>query len=236
MLDYDGTLSPFTPDRDNAQPYDGVISIVDEIAKSDRTRVVIISGRSIKTLKQLIGINLSCELWGSHGAEKLISCEAIEMRNMDRDVLRGLAAIDGWVEESGLEAILERKPVGRAFHWRGESDKRILLIKDMVINRWRPEVDKYGLEIHEFNCGIELRPKGISKADAVKSILDEFTCHLPAAYLGDDLTDEDAFVALGDRGLKVLISPELRPTSADIRIDPPGELLVFLKDWLNAIT
>jgi len=52
-----------------------------------------------------------------------------------------------------------------------------------------------------------------------------------AAYLGDDLTDEDAFKQLGQRGLKVLVRKVLRDTLADIWLEPPDELIWFLKKW-----
>ena len=51
------------------------------------------------------------------------------------------------------------------------------------------------------------------------------------AYLGDDATDEDAFAALGDRGLSVLVSPKLRPTLARAWFVPPVEVLEFLTEW-----
>lgn len=51
------------------------------------------------------------------------------------------------------------------------------------------------------------------------------------AYLGDDLTDEDAFQALDTRGLRVLVRDALRPTAADIWLQPPDELLDFLRSW-----
>ena len=53
-----------------------------------------------------------------------------------------------------------------------------------------------------------------------------------AAYLGDDLTDEDAFKAIKGKGIGVLVREEPRKTAADIWIKPPDELLSFLSNWL----
>jgi len=53
------------------------------------------------------------------------------------------------------------------------------------------------------------------------------------AYLGDDITDEDAFQALGNRGLKVLVRQEPRQTLADIQIKPPDDLFKFLDKWIE---
>jgi hypothetical protein len=48
------------------------------------------------------------------------------------------------------------------------------------------------------------------------------------------LTDEDAFKALKNRGLSVLVRNEFRPTAADVWIQPPQGLLDFLAEWLQA--
>jgi trehalose-6-phosphatase len=68
----------------------------------------------------------------------------------------------------------------------------------------------------------------------VRAILKELPPKTPVAYLGDDLTDEDAFLALGNAGLTVLVRPELRPTAAELWIKPPQELTLFFETWLDA--
>jgi trehalose 6-phosphate phosphatase len=69
-----------------------------------------------------------------------------------------------------------------------------------------------------------------------KSILEETTGEAVVAYLGDDLTDEDGFEALKDRGIGVLVRKNYRPTKADIWIKPPKELLDFLSEWVSDIS
>jgi len=58
------------------------------------------------------------------------------------------------------------------------------------------------------------------------------------AFLGDDQTDEDAFVALKTSGCKnslsIIVRNEPRVTTADIWIEPPDELIKFLEKWLKA--
>jgi trehalose-6-phosphatase len=71
----------------------------------------------------------------------------------------------------------------------------------------------------------------VTKAAAVETLLAETPEPRAVAYLGDDLTDEDAFAALSGRGLAVLARTEPRPTAADWRLDPPAELLDFLERW-----
>ncbi|RPJ43124.1 MAG: hypothetical protein EHM19_09270 [Candidatus Latescibacterota bacterium] len=91
-----------------------------------------------------------------------------------------------------------------------------------------------GLELRSFDGGIELLGRGRDKGSAVRTVLAEEGADAAVAYLGDDLTDEDAFRALAGRGLRALVRAELRPSEADVWIRPPGELLAFLDRWLRA--
>ena len=64
LLDYDGTLAPFPVDRNRAFPYPGAISILEKIAQSGRTKVIIISGRPIVELRALLAPMSNLEMWG----------------------------------------------------------------------------------------------------------------------------------------------------------------------------
>ena len=54
-------------------------------------------------------------------------------------------------------------------------------------------------------------------------------------FIGDDVTDEDAFAVLADRprALPVLVAAAPRTTRAQVRLSPPEELLTFLERWLE---
>jgi trehalose-6-phosphatase len=81
-----------------------------------------------------------------------------------------------------------------------------------------------------FDGGVELRA-GRNKGDAVLQLLTELPGDSPVAYLGDDSTDEDAFQALGARGLGVLVRQQWAPSSAQLWLRPPTELRNFLAAW-----
>jgi trehalose-phosphatase len=66
----------------------------------------------------------------------------------------------------------------------------------------------------------------------VAQILSQEPDDTPVAYLGDDLTDEDAFVAIGNRGYSILVLSEVRESSARFWLRPPDELLEFLDAWI----
>jgi trehalose-6-phosphatase len=55
-------------------------------------------------------------------------------------------------------------------------------------------------------------------------------------YLGDDLTDEDAFRALPADGVGVLVREQYRPTAADFWVVPPEGLLKLLSRFLSELS
>ncbi len=68
----------------------------------------------------------------------------------------------------------------------------------------------------------------------MEQILAQEPAALPMAYLGDDVTDEDAFAAVGNRGFSILVRTEVRESAARFWLRPPAELLEFLDDWIAA--
>ena len=234
MLDYDGTLAPFVTDRDKAYPYPGVRPRLTRLLTAEKTRTIIISGRSIETLKGLLGLDPMPELWGCHGAEKLTREGGYKQANLDPKVYSGLEIIKGWAKSVKLIDILEIKPAGLAFHWRGFSGGKVEQIRQLIESQWESPTGDYDLVLHEFDGGLEVRAAGVTKAGVVRTIIKDSPTDAAAAYLGDDWTDEDAFKALGDNGLNVLVRPQLRTTAADLWLSPPDELYLFLDRWLES--
>src|ERR1035441_2252372 len=70
LLDYDGTLAPFRARRDQAYPYPGVALVLQEIVRSGKTRVVVISGRDATDVLPLLNIDPRPEVWGVHPLQR----------------------------------------------------------------------------------------------------------------------------------------------------------------------
>ena len=232
LLDYDGTLAPFHVHPGEAIPYPGVREILDKIMQVPGTRLVIITGRWIKHLLPLLQLKNQPEIWGSHGLERLKADGSYEIAPMEEEMLSGLVRADEWIASVGLSERCEEKPGCLALHWRGMDEENIRKVRDRVMPEWSLIAERWGLNILEFDGGIELRVPGRHKGDAVRTILEETGKGASSAYLGDDITDEDAFKSIKGRGVGVLVREALRPTCADIWIKPPGELLAFLSRWL----
>jgi trehalose-phosphatase len=232
LLDYDGTLAPFQVKRDRAYPYTGVPEILDSIMKAPDVRLVLITGRWTRDLMPLLQMKERPEIWGSHGIERLKTNGSYEIAPMDENALDGLLRADEWIQKVGLQERCEEKPGCLAIHWRGLDEEKIDHIRNQVNSKWSLIAESSGLILNEFDGGIELRVPARDKGDGVRTILEEMENDAVVAYLGDDLTDEDAFRAIKGKGLGVLVGKQLRPTAADVWIKPPKDLLEFLSGWL----
>lgn len=232
MLDYDGTLAPFQVRPERATPYPGVEELLDGIMAFESSRVVIVSGRSIGDLVPLLNLRRRPEIWGSHGWERLlpdgrgsrVRPDDLARRRLDEGERRARGLVRAGVR-------IETKPASVAFHWRGTSALAAARIRGALLRKWEPLAAEGGLELLPFDGGVELRVRGCDKQRAVEAVLSETPADGAVAYLGDDLTDEDAFRAVKGRGLAVLVRPECRETAADLWLRPPQELLAFLERW-----
>ena len=231
MLDYDGTLAPFRIERDRALPYPGVRVTLDAILESGGSRLIIMTGRKIRELIPIIELQGKPEIWGSHGWERLYPDDRYEVSNPGDDVLDRLAEAFSWASARGFERFCEKKPACLALHWRGLEKNLRMRIESETRRGWGAIAHRGELALCDFDGGLELRSLERNKGHAVTRILSETDDTAAVAYLGDDLTDEDAFRALGSRGLSILVREELRETAADMWLIPPAELLDFLGRW-----
>ena len=144
------------------------------------------------------------------------------------------------LRQDSLGGLFEDKANGVVMHWRGESARKARLIEQRTRALFEPMARMDGLMLLDFEYGLELRA-GRDKGGAVKAILEEARSEGfvgPAAFLGDDLTDEAAFAVMnGQEGahLSVLVRREPRKTVADVWLRPPGELLGFLERWMRSL-
>jgi trehalose 6-phosphate phosphatase len=234
LLDYDGTLAPFRLERGQAFPYHGVTPLINQIISNGRTRVVMVTGRDANDIVPLLGVAPHPEIWGSQGLQRLRPDGTCEMPQLDESVQQALTEAEEWLHRQDLFGTAETKPGGIAVHWRGLPPEATADIRRRVLLGWLPLTERFPVVVLPFDGGLEIRSPCRNKGDAVRTILAEMGDRAPVAYLGDDQMDEDAFRALQDRGLTVLVRDEWRETSADLWIRPPKELVGFLSQWLKA--
>lgn len=234
MLDYDGTLAAFCCDPELAAPYAGVLSLLQAIVDTGRTRLVIISGRDARDVVPLLEITPRPEIWGLHGLQRLTPDGILDATPLGTRTLAALVEARGILRKQELQATAEFKIGSVAVHWRGMEEKQAEALRRRVLTHWHPLAETSGLHLLEFDGGVEIRGPEVDKGDAVLTLLREMGPGAPAAYLGDDTTDEHAFEAIEGNGLSVLVRPQWRKTAADVWLRPPDELRDFLADWLEA--
>ena len=241
LLDYDGTLAPLRVERDRAAPYEGVREVVKSILTSGHTRVVVISGRQVTDLRRLLGVEPPPELWGTHGWERLERAGPHRIRALPPAAEVALRRA-GAAFASELQDRVEIKPASVALHVRGMNPAEAERVLALARSAWEPLITAGGLDLYPFDGGLELRVHGWDKGDAVRAVLADEPEGTAVAYLGDDLTDEDAFRALGElagsgrvSALCVLVREEARPSLAGTRLRPPVEILEFLGRWRDVM-
>lgn len=237
LLDYDGTLAPFRVDRFRAAPWAGMRGLLSQIQAQGKTQLQVVSGRPAGEIVELLKLDMPPTVWGLHGAERLNPDGSREMETTAHETRAHLDELSATLRKGAFGGLFEEKPNAAVVHWRGIAPRKAREIEQRTRALFEPMAHTDGLQLLEFECGLELRA-GRDKGGAVTAILQELgsngSAQFPAAYLGDDITDESAFAAMKGRGLSVLVRREWRETRADVWLKPPEELRSFLGMWLEA--
>jgi trehalose-phosphatase len=232
ILDYDGTLAPFHVDRLAATPYPGVEERLVILSTIPQVRLVLVSGRSAGELHDLLRPAIRAEIWGSHGREQLRSDGTYELFALNPVQQAALDQVGLEMSALGFSQTLEVKPTSLAVHWRSFEPAMQERIRSLVQSVFARIGQPGGLHLLPFDGGLELRSTDRTKGTAVAEILSQEPGDVPVAYLGDDLTDEDAFVAVGNNGYSILVRSVVRASFARYWLRPPQELLEFLDAWI----
>ena len=209
--DYDGTLAPIVDDPDKAAPHREAIVALTMLASLPNTHVAVISGRSLADLARLTGLPGNVHLVGSHGSEfdpgfhADLPPDARALRERIAEALAGIAD-----SVPGLR--LEHKPASVALHYRQADPERANAALEAVETGLAALP---GVHVKHGKMVVELCAVTPDKGAALERIRKR--CGADAVlFLGDDITDEDAFAVLRDADLGVKIGPE--DTRATARI------------------
>ncbi len=233
FLDYDGTLTPIVDDPSQALLPDRVRRLLKKLSR--HWTIVIMTGRALKDAKELVGLDSVCYA-GSHG----FNMEGPGRSFHEEPGKRFLASLDKAEDKvrealEGLEGVRpERKPYALALHFRGAEENVIPELEkrlDAVLEHFPDLTKTHGKKIFEVRPDTDW-DKGEAMLYLIKKFAEDSSKAVPL-YLGDDVTDEDAFRAMGDRGIGILVSPENRETAADYRLKDPGETADFLEALLE---
>ncbi len=216
--DYDGVLSPIVPVPSEAVPQPGVAEALARIAEADGVTLALVSGRGVADVQGVSGLRGPYRWVGSHGAEfdAPVAPEIAEQRDARAARLAPLvAAVPG--------ARLEVKPAAVAVHVRQVADRAAAaaLLADTAALADPALTQKPGKEV------LELALTAADKGSVVRRLRDEAGA-AAALYLGDDVTDEDAFRAMAPGDLTVKVGDG--ETAARFRVADPAAVVELLDE------
>ncbi|HEY0258862.1 MAG TPA: trehalose-phosphatase [Lacisediminihabitans sp.] len=202
-LDFDGTLAPEVDVPEQARALPEARAAVLRLASMPNTRVALVSGRALASLIRVADMPDSVLLVGSHGIELrldhpddslTLDSEEFARRNLLGEVL-------GEVARSFDDVWLEEKPAGYALHTRLATERDSRMAHLVALSETAAELQD--LTVRSGKNVLEFSVRSTTKGEAVEH-LRKYTDATAVFYAGDDLTDEDAFAALGpdDVGLK----------------------------------
>ncbi len=230
--DYDGTLAPLVEDPTTAGPLPEAVAAVRALAALPQTVVAVISGRALRDLATLSRLPSEVHLVGSHGSEfdlGFIQRLSPELRELHGRLLVELKEIVG----ARANVRLETKPVSVAVHVRGADDDVSAQVLEAIERgpaSWPEIYVTHGKEV------VELSLLATDKGTAVGALRAQAAASA-VLYLGDDVTDENAFAHL--HGPDVGVKVGRGETLAQFRVDEPidavrvlGLVLETRQKWL----
>ena len=193
--------------------------------------VAILSGRDLDDVRQRVNIGAivyagshGFDIAGPRGLRKEMATEFLPRLDMvEKEVGKQLAGIPG--------ARVERKRFSIAAHYRNVNESDIPKVERAVSEvaaRHRELRKMDGKKVYELLPDIDW-----DKGKAVLWLLENQGLERATVrpiYIGDDRTDEDAFRALGQRGVGILVSEQPRPTAARYSLKDPTEVERFLRE------
>ncbi|MEE4379251.1 MAG: trehalose-phosphatase [Candidatus Competibacteraceae bacterium] len=228
FLDYDGTLTPIVERPEWAVMAESMRDTIRTL--SELCTVAIISGRDLRDVQKLVQME---ELFfaGSHGFD--IEGPAGKKVENQQD-LNFIPLLDGAEKRlrehlTGIEgSLVERKKFSIAVHYRLVSDEQIAAVEKVVddLIAAEPKIKKtYGKKVFDLQPNIDW-----NKGKAVHWLLKALGLDRPdvlPVFMGDDVTDEDAFKALRTEGVGIVVMEEPRPSAAHYYLRDPAEVEHF---------
>ncbi|PPK70628.1 trehalose-phosphatase [Actinokineospora auranticolor] len=198
--DYDGTLAPIVENPEHARPHTESVGALRSLAGLHETTTAVISGRALRDLATLSRLPSEVHLVGSHGSEfdvGFVHALDAEARDLHRRIEAELAKLTEGAEGVALEV----KPASIAVHVRRADP----VTADEVLERVRTGPCTWsGVQVTEGKAVVELAVVQTDKGHAL-DVLRHQVGATAAIFVGDDVTDEKAFVRLSgpDLGVKV---------------------------------
>jgi trehalose 6-phosphate phosphatase len=244
LLDVDGTLAPIVEQPDDAHMPETTRRPLINIAKRYGV-VACVSGRRASDARRIVSLG-SIAYLGSHGSEVLMPGTIAPV--MDRELEAWVRRVQGFAHEAFTEDLrklrvrLEDKEAIAALHWRGAHDEEEA---QAAVEEVARAAEKAGFKAHWGRKVLEIRPPvRIDKGAGIVALLRDADL-AAAVYVGDDVTDLDAFRGLGQLveagaigtairvGVRSGEQPSRLEDEADVMVDGTDGVRELLKSLLD---
>ena len=198
--DFDGTLAPIVSNPEDARPHPESMVALRALVSLPRTHVSVISGRSLRDLERRARFPSAVHLVGSHGGEGVAGSQTA-MTNEAAERLQRVLAHVRLIESTADGFIVEAKPTSIAFHYRNAAPEPAA--RAIAAIRAGPGSIP-GVLVRPGRKVLELAVTTAHKGEALATLRDGLGA-TAVLFIGDDVTDEDAFHSLRqtDLGVKV---------------------------------
>ena len=222
FLDYDGTLTPIVENPEDAHLHPDMRAALEGLGET--STVAVVSGRDVSFVTQEVALNDILYL-GSHGFDIVTPLGVTLSTGREDEFGRFLEPLDA--VEHALEAELaeiagssiERKKYAVAVHYRQVAEEDVPKVEIAVdtLLADHPELRKSGgKKVFELRPDIDW-DKGRAVRWALGALGLDPESTLPV-YVGDDLTDEDAFAELAADGLSIVVGTDRRLSAAEYHV------------------
>jgi trehalose 6-phosphate phosphatase len=243
LLDVDGVLAPIVAQPDDAHMPETTRRPLIEVARRYGT-VACVSGRRASDARRIVSLG-SIAYLGNHGSEVLRPGAVAPQQ--DRELQAWTRRVQGFVREAYGEELkrlrvrLEDTEAIAALHWRGAPDEEGA---ERAIRAVAERAEAAGYKTHWGRKVLEIRPPvRIDKGAGIVGLLRDSDL-AAAMYVGDDMTDIDAFRGLGElvemgrlgTALRIGVRSDEGPAAleeeADAMVDGTGGVRELLKALL----
>lgn len=238
LTDYDGTLTDIVERPEDAHLSDEMRNLLQGLSHQSHFTVGVISGRGLKDIRNKVQIK-NIIYAGNHGFE--ITGPGIDFINPGAEEMKSLLCI---IQQTLTETlgkikgiIIENKGLTLAIHYRMVEQNNIKIIDDTINNIIKKIGSSGKIKMNIGKKVYEIKPDvDWDKGQAIRLLMQKYDNGdqnnvLFPVYLGDDSTDEDAFIEINKypHGISVSVSKEGQNSAAKYYLRSPSEVAVFLK-------
>lgn len=228
-MDFDGTMAPFVDRPEDARALPAAAEAFSGLAEAENTVTALLSGRDLESLRAVARPGPRVLLAGSHGGqlwapqELAVDAGSLELSQDQRTLLAAAVSCLEEISAGYPGTTLEHKPAGVVLHVRqAEASVGAAALREA---RTRLE-GQSGLSLSD---GKNVLEASVIQADKGAGLdwLREVVDADAVLFVGDDVTDEDAFAVLRPADVGVKVGPG--KTRAPFRVDGIGDVPALLQ-------